>query len=76
MLMIFLTVAVLVAGGFLYVLVMVRSEGMHSFEECESAGWLVRGIYELDETVYPYTKRECVLWSGKKFEYVETTPLN
>jgi hypothetical protein len=62
--------SVILLCGFLYAVVMVKSEQIHSFEECENSGWLVREIYNSDDGIF---SKVCVLWSGKKLNYVEST---
>jgi len=57
-----------VLTGLLYIIVLVKSENIYSFEECKNSGWLVRGIYDTEDVAFP---KECVLWGGKTFPYIE-----
>ena len=51
-----------------------ESAKVTNFEECESAGWLVRSItlYDYAEYIPNAIEKKCVLWTGKTFvKYLE-----
>jgi len=64
-----LVVIVLVAS--LYLGIIIESAKITTFEECEKAGWLVRGIKVYDG--FGPIEKECVLWSGKSFQEYNIT---
>jgi len=66
-------VLVLLAVASLYLFIS-ESAKITTFEECEKAGWLVRGvkIYDVYDGSSPIEK-ECVLWIGKHFQEYNIT---
>jgi len=68
-------VLVLLAVASLYLFISERfiseSAKITTFEECEKAGWLVRGIKVYDG--FGPIEKECVLWSGKHFQEYNIT---
>lgn len=61
-------VLILLVIASLYLVIRSESAKITTFEECEKAGWLVRGIKVYDSVGgYGSIEMECVLWSSKSF---------
>lgn len=58
-------IIVLTAIGSLYAAVRIAGSKVTNFEECEKAGWLIRGIVFYDGN--GSIEKECILWSGQHF---------
>lgn len=61
--------ALILAMTLLYIIVIIKSAKINSFEECKKGGWLIRAmaIYDYILPTEEDIEQECVLWGGEKF---------
>ncbi|GEM_PF-962141 len=59
-------ILILTAAGSLYLAVKSKSAQITTYEECEKAGWLVRGI-KIYDGINGSAEKECFLWTSKSF---------